>query len=275
MKSPVFDFTGATVIVVGGTSGINLGVACDFARAGANLAVISRSEKKVNQAVSILKQFGSDAVGCIADVRDYQAVDLALSQFSERFGQFDVLISGAAGNFPAKASDMSTNGFAAVVNIDLLGTFHVMRSAYPHLKKPGASVVNISAPQAFVPMILQSHVCAAKAGVDMITRTLAMEWGGDGIRVNSIVPGPIKDTEGMRRLAPSQDLLDEVTESVPLKRLGVTSDIGRAAMFLASEYADYITGAVMPVDGGWSLGGVASLMEGVARQMQGRQKNTD
>jgi len=267
VKSSSFDFTGATVIVVGGTSGINLGVARDFACAGANLAVVSRSPKKVDHAVAALEEFGIEAVGCTADVRDYDAVEKALQQFLERFGQFDVLVSGAAGNFPAKASKMSSNGFAAVMNIDLLGTFHVMRSAYPHLKKPGASVINISAPQAFVPMILQSHVCAAKAGVDMITRTLAMEWGGKGIRVNSIVPGPIQDTEGMRRLAPSQDLLDEVSDSVPLKRLGVTSDIGRAAMFLASEQADYITGTVLPVDGGWSLGGVSGLMEGLARQM--------
>ena len=166
-----------------------------------------------------------------------------------------MVVSGAAGNFAARAADMSSNAFAAVMNIDLLGTYHVLRSAYPYLTKPGGSVINISAPQAYVPMELQSHVCAAKAGVDMLTRTLAMEWGSEGIRVNSIVPGPIENTEGMKRLAPTPGLLDAVIDSVPLNRLGTKADIGRVAMFLASPLAGYLTGAVIPVDGGWSLGG--------------------
>ncbi len=266
---PELDFTGKTVIVAGGTSGINLGVAETFADAGANIGVVSRSPEKVAFAVDSLKQRGVRAHGFSADVRQYDAMVAGFNQFNGEFGTFDVLISGAAGNFPARATDMTPNGFAAVVNIDLLGTFHVLKAAYPHLRKPGSSVINISAPQAFVPMILQSHVCAAKAGVDMITRTLAMEWSGDGIRVNSIVPGPIQATEGMKRLAPTEELLDKVVESVPLKRLGHSSDIGKAAMFLASSLADYVTGVVLPVDGGWSLGGVAGLMDELAQQMEG------
>ena len=102
--------------------------------------------------------------------------------------------------FQSAASKLSPNGFKSVVDIDLIGTFHVMRGAYPHLKRPGACIINISAPQAFIPMELQVHVCAAKAGVDMITRTLAMEWGPEGIRVNSIIPGPIAGTEGMAKM---------------------------------------------------------------------------
>ncbi|MDE0309862.1 MAG: SDR family oxidoreductase [Acidiferrobacterales bacterium] len=261
MKANGFDFTNKTVIVVGGTSGINLGVAGNFADAGANVGVIGRSQDKIDAAVQHLTQAGVLAYGFSADVRDYAKVTEAFETFHKKFGEISVLISGAAGNFPARATDMSANGFAAVMNIDLLGSYHVLRAAYPYLVKPGASVINISAPQSFVPMILQSHVCAAKAGVDMLTRTLAMEWGGEGIRVNSIVPGPIQDTEGMRRLAPTAQILDDVSESVPLKRLGSTDDIGQAAMFLSSTLADYITGAILPVDGGWSLSGVSSLME--------------
>ena len=198
-----FNFSANTVIVVGGTSGINLGVAKNFADAGAKLGVISRSPEKVESAVEFLSQSGGEVLGSIADVRNYDQITEGLQHFADQLGAFDVLVSGAAGNFPAQANDMSPNGFAAVVNIDLLGTFHVLKAAYPHLRKPGGSIINISAPQAFIPMILQSHVCAAKAGVDMITRTFAMEWGGEGIRVNSIVPGPIQDTEGMKRLAPT------------------------------------------------------------------------
>ncbi len=265
-----FDFSSKTVIVVGGTSGINLGVAQNFAESGANIGVVSRSPEKVAVAVELLKKSGGQALGFSADVRNHSQVVDALENFNDAFGEFDVLVSGAAGNFPARATEMSPNGFAAVVNIDLLGTYHVLRAAYPHLRKPGSSIINISAPQAFVPMILQSHVCAAKAGVDMITRTFSMEWGRDGIRVNSIVPGPIEDTEGMKRLAPTPALLDKVVDSVPLKRLGTTSDIGRTAMFLASPWADYVTGAVIPVDGGWSLGGVSGLMDELAGELEQR-----
>lgn len=262
-----FDFSAKTVIVAGGTSGINLGVARKFAQAGAKIGVISRSPEKVTAAIELLSRPGNQVHGFSADVRNYDQIATGLKQFNAEFGEFNVVVSGAAGNFPARATDMSPNGFAAVVNIDLLGTFHVLKAAYPYLKKPGSSVINISAPQAFVPMILQSHVCAAKAGVDMVTRTFAMEWGSDGIRVNSIVPGPIRDTEGMNRLAPTQTLLDKVVDSVPLKRLGETSDIGNTAMFLASSLADYISGAVLPVDGGWSLGGVSGLMDELAHEL--------
>ena len=154
---------------------------------------------------------------------------------------------------------MSANGFKAVVDIDLLGTFNVLRAAHAHLRKPGAAIINISAPQAFNPSPLQVHVCAAKAGVDMVTRVLAMEWGGDGIRVNSIVPGPIEGTEGVRRLMPSEAARRAVERSIPLRRLGQTEDVARLALFLASPLASYVTGAVIPVDGGWSLAGIGSI----------------
>jgi len=138
------------------------------------------------------------------DVCDHDAVKQAFADCANLFGEIDVLISGAAGNFPAMANDISSNGFRSVLEIDVLGTHHVMTAAYPHLVKPGASIINISAPQAVLPMQAQIHVCAAKAGVDMITKVLAQEWGGDGIRVNSVMLGPIEDIEGMRRLAPSR-----------------------------------------------------------------------
>ena len=173
-----------------------------------------------------------------------------------------MLVSGAAGNFPAAALDMSPNGFKAVVDIDLLGTFNVLRLAHQYLRKPGASIVNISAPQAVIPMALQAHVCAAKAGVDMLTRVLAIEWGGDGIRVNSVIPGPIEGTEGMARLAPTDDAMQAVTRAVPLGRMGSKRDVANLVMFLASPVASYITGAIIPVDGGWSGNGAGGLTLG-------------
>ncbi len=255
-----FDFSDKTVFIFGGTSGINLGIARCFASAGAKLAVASRSEDKVNAAVVELGDLGAEAAGYPLDVRDADAVTAALEDYAGKTGELDVLVSGAAGNFPALAHKMSPNAFKSVVDIDLLGTFHVLRAAFPYLKKPGASVINISAPQAFIAMPLQSHVCAAKAGVDMLTRTLALEWGGVGIRVNSISPGPIDETEGMARLAPTEAARDACRKTVPMQRFGTTTEIGNAAMFLSSDAAEYVSGVVLPVDGGWAVAGAGSAV---------------
>jgi NAD(P)-dependent dehydrogenase (short-subunit alcohol dehydrogenase family) len=260
-----FDFKGKRVFVFGGTSGINLGIAKCFAAAGADVSVASRSQEKVDAAVANLKSHGGQVRGYALDVRDIDAVRDALAQHAEAAGSIDILISGAAGNFPALANDMSANGFKSVVDIDLMGSFHVLQSAFPHLTKPGASIINISAPQAFLAMPMQSHVCAAKAGVDMLTRTLALEWGAAGIRINSIAPGPIGDTEGMRRLAPTEKIMTQVKRSVPLQRLGQAEEIGNAAMFLSSDAAAYISGIVMPVDGGWSVAGASAAALAMAQ----------
>ena len=133
------------------------------------------------------------------------------------------------------------------------GTFNVIRQAHQYLLRPGASVINISAPQSFNPTIYQAHVCAAKAGVDMLTRVLAIEWGADGIRVNSIVPGPIGDTEGIRRLAPTEETRRAMESTIPLGRMGTRQEVADMAMVLSSGLASFVTGAVIPVDGGSSL----------------------
>lgn len=264
-----FDFRSKNVLVVGGTSGINRGIAEAFAKQSARVGVLSRSQEKVDDTVQTLLTLGAEAAtGFSADVRDPEAIKSAIANIAETWGLFDVIISGAAGNFPALAMGMSSNGFRSVIEIDLLGTFHVMQAVYPHLKKPGASVINISAPQAEVPMVGQSHVCAAKAGVDMITRSLCLEWGAEGIRINSIIPGPIDNTEGMKRLAPTEALRNAVTKSVPLQRMGTTEDIANACLFLASDFAAYITGAVIPVDGGWVQSGVSVVGAGLAEMLK-------
>lgn len=263
-----FDFSGKNVFVVGGTSGINLGIALGFARWGATVAVASRKQEKVDAAVEQLKGLGAKAQGVTFDVRSFSDVEQGFATISDFFqGDIDVLVSGAAGNFPARMNDMSENAVKSVIDIDLLGTFHVMKASHRYLKKPGASVINISAPQAFLPMSHQTHVCAAKAGVDMVTRTLAIEWGKDGVRVNSIVPGPISGTEGMSRLAPTPELQEAVTTSVPLGRQGTVDDIANAAAMLGSEQSSYISGAILPVDGGWSQGGATWMMSNLSTML--------
>ncbi|MEM6638949.1 MAG: SDR family oxidoreductase [Pseudomonadota bacterium] len=256
-----FDFKDKNVFVAGGTSGINYGIAQGFARWGASVFVVSRKADKVEKAVDGLKALGAKAGGTTLDVRDYDAVEAGFAAGAEFFGgELDVLVSGAAGNIPARMLDLSPNAINAMVDIDLIGTYHVMRACYPHLRKPGASVINISAPQAFAPMTHQSAVCAAKAGVDMVTKTMAMEWGPEGVRVNSVSPGPITDTEGMARLAPTEQIQEAVRLSVPIKRMGVADDIANACGFLSSDAGSYVSGVVLPVDGGWSLAGATTIM---------------
>lgn len=254
-----FNFTGTNVLVFGGTSGINLGIAQAFARAGAGVGIVGRKKEKAQAAAEEMATLapyeGVSNVPTprfyIADVRDFAAVEAVYATYAKDFGPIDTLVSGAAGNFPAMATGMSPNGFKAVVDIDLLGTFHVMRAGHEHLRAPGANVINISAPQAEIAMAAQAHVCAAKAGVDMLTKTLCIEWGPKGIRVNSVIPGPIDGTEGMARLAPDETARKSVTSSVPLKRMGTPDDVAQACLFLASEAGRYVSGAILPADGGW------------------------
>lgn len=267
MQSP-FDFSGKHVFVAGGTSGINLGIAKAFAAAGARVSVLSRSQEKVDAAVAELKG-GGEAYGAAGDVREIAAVEAAMKGAHERFGKIDVLVSGAAGNFPAQILGLSSNGFKSVVDIDLVGTFHVLRAGFQFLTRPGASVINISAPQGSQPWEFQAHVCAAKAGVEMVTRVAAMEWGCAGIRVNAVSPGPIDDTEGVKRLAPTPELRDVVTRSVPLGRFGSAQEIADACLWLASPMASYVTGATIAVDGGWSLGGTSLAVAGMKKALFG------
>lgn len=254
-----FDFTGTHVLIFGGTSGINLGIAEAFARAGAGVGIVGRNPEKAQKAAEAMAALSPyDGIAnqptprhYIADVRDYDAVEAVYGQFADDFGPIDTLISGAAGNFPALATGMSPNGFKAVVDIDLLGTYHVMRAGHDRLRVPGANVINISAPQAEIAMMAQAHVCAAKAGVDMLTKTLCLEWGAQGIRVNSVIPGPIDGTEGMARLAPDEATRKSVISSVPLRRMGWPDDVAQTCLFLASDAGRYVSGAILPADGGW------------------------
>ena len=255
-------FDGQTVFVAGGTSGINFAIAEAFAKAGAKVAVMSRDQAKVDAAVAALQRHGGKVFGQAADVRNYEAVGAALKAARDALGVFDVLVSGAAGNFPASVLGMSPNGFKAVIDIDLIGMFHVLKAAHPHLKKPGGSIITISAPQAVDARALQAHVCAAKAGADMLMRVLALEWASDGLRINAILPGPIAGTEGMKRLAPTPEAEAAVNRAVPLGRMGDVKEIADAALFLASPMAAYITGAVVPVDGGLTAVGNRYLGSG-------------
>jgi NAD(P)-dependent dehydrogenase (short-subunit alcohol dehydrogenase family) len=242
---------GRTAFLAGATSGINLAIARRYAGLGARVYVISRNPAKVEAAVASL---GSGAAGRTADVREFDAVAAAMQDCVDRWGPLDIVLSGAAGNFLARAADLSPKGFRTVIDIDLIGTFHVLKAAYPHLRRPGGVAINISALQSFQPASGQVHACAAKAGIDQVMRCLALEWGPEGIRVNSIAPGPIAGTEGMSRLTPTAEAEARLTRTIPLGRYGETADIADLAVFLASDAARNITGALIVSDGGQAVG---------------------
>ena len=244
---------GKTAFVTGGGSGIGQRMAERFAEHGARVMLVGRKQEKLDAAASAIQAAGGAAATSAADVRDYAAVEAALKKTRDQFGEIDILVCGAAGNFPAPVLGMSANGFKAVIDIDLLGTFNTCRAAYEYLKKPGASIISISASHASLPVAFQSHVCAAKAGVDLLTRTLAIEWGPAGIRANCVTPGPTDDTEGMRRLAPTPEIRRKIENVVPLRRFGTKDELADLALFLCSDAASFITGAIYVCDGGQSL----------------------
>ncbi len=258
---PPFDsawYAGKTAFITGGGSGINLGIAKRFAVLKMNIAICSRSQERLDEAAEQLRSLGAKACAAAADVRDPDALGAALARSRSELGPADVLVCGAAGNFIAPAETLSPNGFKSVVDIDLLGSFNTARLAFDQLKETRGTILFISAGQAFLPFMHQVHAGAAKAGIDNLMRNLAFEWGRFGIRCNSIAPGFISDTEGMSRVA-GTDLLDRVLTATPLQRFGTVDDVANVATFLISPSASFITGAVIPVDGGHYLGGSAVL----------------
>jgi NAD(P)-dependent dehydrogenase (short-subunit alcohol dehydrogenase family) len=246
---------GKVAFIAGASSGINLGIAKRLHAEGAKVTIISRKHDKI---VAAAASIAPDVLGIAADVRDYAGVEAAFKTAHDRFGAIDILVSGAAGNFLAPALGMSANAFKTVIDIDLIGTFNVLRAGFEFLKKPGASAISITAPQGERPSMFQSHACAAKAGINMLTQCLGMEWGPMGVRVNAISPGPIADTEGMARLAPTPEMEAAVKGRLALRDYGTKDDIAEAVIWLSTGAARYVTGTVIAVDGGSRLGDARS-----------------
>jgi len=248
---PEGTFAATCVAVTGGGTGLGKAIAVEFARLGARLAILSRGEAHRAAGVAAVEAVGAKALGVACDVRQPEQVAAAFDAVEAELGLPDVLVNNAAGNFPVPAEDLSPNGWRAVVDIVLNGTFFCAREfGRRHLaaETPGA-IVNVGASYAWTGGPGFAHSAAAKAGVKNLTETLAVEWAPYGIRVNCLVPGlfPHEDESADIRAVPERGVAEDARS--PAGRVGRPRELGWAATFLASPYAAYVTGATLAVDG--------------------------
>ncbi|OBH27421.1 hypothetical protein A5692_24695 [Mycobacterium sp. E342] len=235
-------------LITGGATGLGLEIARVLGSHGARVAICSRKEANLQAAVASLREAGIEARYGVCDVRHSDQVTAVVDDVLQGFGRLDVVVNNAAGNFPVPISGLGAGGFKAVVDIDLVGTFNVSKTAYElWLRDHGGSIVNISAATQYRGMALQAHVVSAKAGIDAFTRACAIEWGPDGVRVNVVAPGAMSGTEGVKRIAGDDA---HRTMQNPLRRPGSTTEVAEAVLFLAGDAASYVTGATLVVDGG-------------------------
>jgi peroxisomal 2,4-dienoyl-CoA reductase len=248
---------GRSALVTGGGTGICRGIALALASVGCNVSISSRRAEHLETTAAEIGALGVKSLAVAADVRIPSEVAAAVEQTVASFGGLDIVVNGAAGNFVARAEDLSPNGFGTVVDIDLKGTFNVSRASFPHLKVRGGAILNISATLQLLGTVGQSHASAAKAGVDALTRSLAAEWGPAGVRVNGLAPGPVDGTEGVRRLL-GEDGRRAIESQCPLGRMATIDEVANAALFLCSDAAAFITGVTLVIDGGlWLRSGRA------------------
>ena len=267
---------GRAALVTGGGSGIGRGIAGRLLATGADVCIASRDLEKLEAAAGELEaEHGGRVLPLRLDVREPETVGETVDRAADALGSLDILVNNAAGNFYCASEELTPGGWEAVVETDLHGTFYCSQAAFPHLRAAGSGrIVNVSMTLHYRGWPGMAHATAAKAGVDALTRTLALEWAEHGIRVNAVAPGPVP-TEGVREAfrAPDGgstggDGGDEVgheegtdggggrhsdafaESAVPLGRLGSPADVGRMVTYLCSPGGDWITGAIMVVDGG-------------------------
>ncbi|EOX96891.1 Peroxisomal 2,4-dienoyl-CoA reductase isoform 1 [Theobroma cacao] len=270
---------GKVALVTGGGSGIGYEISLQLGKHGASIAIMGRRKHVIDSAVAALHSQGVPAIGLEGDVRkDDDAARVVESTF-KHFGRLDILVNAAAGNFLVPAEYLSPNGFQTVIDIDTVGTFRMCHKALKYLKKggpgkdpsTGGAIINISAILHYGATWYQIHASAAKAAIDSVTRSLALEWGTDhDIRVNGIAPGAVDDTAGVTKLAP-EEMLSKIKEK-PLYKFGEKWDIAMAALYLASDAGKFVNGTVLVVDGGQWLSMPRLLSKDAVKQLSRREE---
>lgn len=247
---------GQVAIITGGGTGIGYGIAQELGRLGARVVLASRGVERLGAAVAELAANGVEALAVQTDIRDPGQVDELVRQTLERFGQVDILVNNAAGNFVVEAEKLSVNGFNAVVGIVLHGTFHCSRAVGLEMIRGGRGgrILNLVAAYAWTGGPMTLHSAVAKGGVVAMTRTLAVEWAKHGIRVNALCPGPVDTEQSRAQLWAAPEIRERLLRTVPTGRFGTVEEVAQAASYLVSPYADFINGEVLVIDGGEWLG---------------------
>jgi NAD(P)-dependent dehydrogenase (short-subunit alcohol dehydrogenase family) len=255
MKSIERPFEGSVALVTGGGTGLGRATAVALAQAGAAVAVLSRSREHLEPAAAAIRSMGERALAVSADVRDPDAVEGAVGRIEDELGPIGILVNNAAGNFLVAAEELSPNGFRAVVEIVLFGTWFCSSAVGRRMLARGSgAIVNVVATYAATGMPGVVHSASAKAGVLTMTKTLAAEWGPRGIRVNAVAPGVMVTEGASKNLAFADEATQErLRRIIPARRLATTEEVAAAIVYLCSARSAYVTGDCLTIDGGLSL----------------------